>query len=68
MLFGCIFVALGLFAVSHYQSVKAARADVFKLTPHGAGKLGLLLICWEWSTVLFYDLITTDVNFRKVTK
>lgn len=29
MLFGCISVALGFFAVSHYQPVKAARADVF---------------------------------------
>lgn len=68
MLFGRVFVAFGFFAVSHYQSVKAAGADVFLRTPHEAGKLRLLLIRREHRTALFYDLITTDVNFRKVTK
>lgn len=67
-LFGCIFVALGFFAVSHYQSANAARADVSSLAPHEeAGKLRLLLIQWE-SGAAFYDLITADVNFTMVTK
>lgn len=56
-----------LFAVSHYQSANAARADVFSLAPHEAGKLRLLLIQWE-SSAAFYDLITADVNFTMLTK
>lgn len=68
MLFGCIFVALGFFLSPITGLLKQPEQMFADILLHEAGKLRQLLIQWDCSTVLFYDLITTDMNFRRMAK
>lgn len=66
MLFAVFCVAFGFFPVSHYQSVGSKSRCLADSSQARQTWVAVNIVgpC----TVSFYDLITTDVNFRKVSK